>query len=354
VDTLQERIYHLVLDVIVFASVIAVVIGLLQRQPRQAMISIALVLLFLIIIQFVTIRYPKYSKACRVVLVFGLNFVLFPYSFFVSGGIHSGMVLFYLTGLYLCAILLKGKTGQIVFLASLAWMELSIIVGQKFPGLVPEVTQDQHVRIVRMSLVLAGVAIYALTVLIFMSYDNERRQNEDLMKTLQQLSVKDVLSGLYNRRELFRRLEDMYGGQERKRDTLTRDGRYIAMFDVDDFKKLNDTYGHSFGDQVLVSVAKVLSDMVRLDRGELTARYGGEEFVSILIAQDKEEAFERVNLAVQEISQLRWNEAPEVRVSISGGLISCEEHPNLTQAMHDVDELLYKAKAAGKNQIIVK
>lgn len=354
-DTLHERIYHLVLDVIVFVSVISVIMGLFQHPPVQSMISISLILLFLIVLQFITIRYPRYSNTCRLVLVIGLNFVLFPFCFFASGGIHSGMILFYLAGLYLCAILLKGEFGRIIFAASLIWMIATIILAQHFPQLMPEVTSLQHYQVVRMTLILAGIAIYSLTVLILMSYDNERRQNEKLLETLQQLSIKDVLSGLYNRRELFRRLEVMYGGQEKKRtETLTREGRYIAMFDIDDFKKLNDTYGHSFGDQVLVSVSKVLNDMALQKNGELTARYGGEEFVSIISAPGMDRAFERVNAARLEIQKLRWDDAPRVRVTISGGLISCQDHPDLTQAMHDVDELLYKAKAAGKNQIMTQ
>ena len=125
------------------------------------------------------------------------------------------------------------------------------------------------------------------------------------------------------------------------------------MFDLDDFKNLNDTYGHSFGDTVLVDVAQALQDMVRPDLGELSARYGGEEFVSILSAASLEEAFDRVDRARRRIAQLSWAEHPEVRVSISGGLLSCEDHPDLTQAMHDVDALLYRAKAENKNRICV-
>ena len=114
-DSLEDRIYHLVLDVVVFASVISVVIGLFMGLPKGAMFVTGLILLFLIILQFITIRYQKCGDACRYALVLGLNFVLFPLNFFASGGVHSGMILFYLAGLYLCAILLHGNTGRVFF-----------------------------------------------------------------------------------------------------------------------------------------------------------------------------------------------------------------------------------------------
>ena len=197
--------------------------------------------------------------------------------------------------------------------------------------------------------------MYSIVLLILRSYNEERRQNEVLLQKLRDLSVTDMLSGLYNRRELFRRLEVMYGSATReRRETLTLDERYIAMFDVDNFKKLNDTCGHSFGDSVLVSVSKVLHDMVWPEAGELTARYGGEEFVSILKAGSLDEAYCRADEARQQIAQLSWKEHPEIRIGISGGLIACEDHPDLTGALHDVDALLYQAKAAGKNRICVQ
>ena len=91
--------------------------------------------------------------------------------------------------------------------------------------------------------------------------------------------------------------------------------------------------------------------MIVPENGELTARYGGEEFVSILKAGSMDEAYARVDKARQQITELVWEDNPEVRVSISGGLISCEDHAELTVALHDADALLYKAKAAGKNCI---
>ena len=105
---MEDRIYHIILDVAVFVSVLSVVAGLLQGQPTYAILSTVLILLYLIVLQYITMRYPKYSNTCRVLLVLGMNLVMFPVHFFTSGGINSGMILFHLTGLVLCAMLIFG------------------------------------------------------------------------------------------------------------------------------------------------------------------------------------------------------------------------------------------------------
>lgn len=353
-DSLEDRIYHIVLDVAVFISVATVTVGLILRSPASSVISSALVLLYIIILQYVTMRHAQYSKICRILLVLGLNLLLFPSSFLASGGINSGFVLFYLLGLAMCAILLRGNLGGIVFVISMLVMELSVTISTLFPQLVQTMNATQHRQSVKVTLMLSGLALYSIVLLILRAYNKERNHNEELMQKLRDLSTKDSLCGLFNRRELFRRLELMYGDMPRDRtETLTRDGHHIAMFDVDNFKKLNDTYGHSFGDKVLIDVSRVLHDIARPEHGEITSRYGGEEFVTVLTAESLDAAFERMDEARRKIAALRWDENPEVRVSISGGLLSCEENPDLTQAMHDVDALLYRVKAAGKDQICV-
>ena len=351
-DNLEDRIYHIILDVAIFMSVPTIIFGIILHMPRPSIIISVAILLFLTVLQYVTMRHPKYSDLCRMLLVLGMNLVFLPVCFFGSGGLNSGMILFFATGFVLCGLLLRGVTAGIVFTLSLVVMELALILSVRFPQFVEPMTAEQHLSDVESALIVVGTSLFAVTGLLLRSYAQERDSNVELMQKLRDLSVMDALSGLYNRRELFRRLEVMYGDIPRERtETLALEGRYIAMFDLDNFKMINDTYGHGFGDAVLISVAGVLHDMVKPENGEMSARYGGEEFVSILCAPSREEAYARVNQARLEIMALRWDELPDVGVSISGGLIACEDHTDLTQALHDVDALLYKAKAAGKNQV---
>jgi len=241
----------------------------------------------------------------------------------------------------------------IIFVLSLLFDIVMVELAQHFPQLVVPMSLKQHYQDVKVTLLISGFGLYIITVLILGAYEQERRRNEELMDSLHNLSVKDALSGLYNRRELYRRLEVMYGGGEavKREDTLVRTNHYIAMFDIDHFKVINDTYGHGVGDQVLRDVAGVLQSLVEGKNGEIASRYGGEEFVCVLQAESMEEAVRRVEEARQNVEALTWEEDPGLHVTISGGILSCMEDADLTKTMTQVDRLLYQAKAEGRNRI---
>lgn len=311
-----------------------------------------MIFVFTIILSVHSVRHPKQRGIQKLLLVIVINFVFFPVIFFPSGGIYSGMSLFFLAGLFLVGITLRGKLSGIVFVASLLVMELTLTLSDRYPQLLASMTERQHYQDVKVTLFLSGMSVYAITTLILTAYDRERRHNQELMEKLRNLSTRDALSGLFNRRELFRRLEIIYSDHPVDRtEKLSREKQYIAMFDVDDFKHLNDTYGHAFGDTVLAAVASVLNRSANPKDGEMASRYGGEEFVSILTAGSLEEAYTRVDAIRQQISELRFEEVPGLVVTISGGVVPCNSTSEIKKVMHDVDECLYEAKEAGKNRI---
>jgi diguanylate cyclase (GGDEF)-like protein len=164
---------------------------------------------------------------------------------------------------------------------------------------------------------------------------------------LEALSVTDALTGLYNRNKLETVLEDQYARFRRNRRPFC-----VLMLDIDNFKSINDTYGHAAGDEVLVNLAKVLVQSVRgIDS---VARYGGEEFVVVLIETDAEAALdvaERVRLLVQ---TPRYGEATGQLVSVpaSIGVACCRaEDTGPADVLARADQALYEAKDAGRNRV---
>lgn len=126
----------------------------------------------------------------------------------------------------------------------------------------------------------------------------------------------------------------------------------ILMMDIDDFKKVNDTYGHQAGDDTLVAVSKVIKGNVRND--DIAARYGGEEFVILLRDTDLDEALivaERIRSGVEELT-INTKEA-DINVTISIGLAEFDD--DIDKSTEDVigraDNSLYISKNNGKNQI---
>ncbi|GLW35171.1 sensor domain-containing diguanylate cyclase [Actinoplanes regularis] len=169
---------------------------------------------------------------------------------------------------------------------------------------------------------------------------------ERLRAELTEQAVRDGLTGVYNRRQL----DAVLKSQAR----AAADGHplSIVMIDVDCFKAVNDRYGHAVGDQVLVDLARQLTGSVR--EGDMVARYGGEEFVVVLPGVDAQAAAERAD---------RWRrqcaatpvDTPlgTLNVTFSAGVAQLAATGSSDDLLRLADEALYRAKRAGRNQILV-
>ncbi len=177
------------------------------------------------------------------------------------------------------------------------------------------------------------------------------RYLQGLIDGLCELSLKDPLTGLANRRH-FRAV------LEREIDRVTRSGEaaLLLMLDIDHFKKVNDTHGHLAGDVVLQSVARTLSACVR--PMDTLARYGGEEFAVVLPACQA--AFgrvvaERIRRAVAN-TPVRISPGAELNVTVSvGGAFAMQWIRSTTLLWTDrADHQLYQAKSAGRNRVSIE
>ncbi len=125
------------------------------------------------------------------------------------------------------------------------------------------------------------------------------------------------------------------------------------MFDIDHFKKVNDTYGHLAGDRVLIQVAKTARAALR--EGDILMRYGGEEFLVILPAASKansRDVGERLRRMVEETSVTDGDQV--IRITISIGVTSFPELEvaDEQELVERADEMLYKAKESGRNRVL--
>lgn len=166
----------------------------------------------------------------------------------------------------------------------------------------------------------------------------------EAMEKLEELATHDDLTGLLNRRCFLQRLDEELARCERTGMPL-----HLAMLDLDHFKAINDTHGHGIGDAVLRGFAGLARSELR--RTDLVARYGGEEFAVLLphgSTADIEAVMERLRMATE---HMRLAEAPEVRVTVSGGITRWHPGDSADTLLHRADEALYRAKAQGRNQI---
>jgi diguanylate cyclase (GGDEF)-like protein len=172
--------------------------------------------------------------------------------------------------------------------------------------------------------------------------------NLRLQETLRSRSERDPLTDLYNRRHLELSAERELARASRHAYSLT-----FIMLDVDHFKLFNDTHGHDAGDAVLREVAQVLKRHTRTE--DISCRYGGEEFLLLLPGCPLEDAYPKAEAIREAIAQLRVSAAGAAlsRVTASLGIACYPQHgERLEDLIRAADAALYKAKAAGRNQIV--
>jgi len=163
----------------------------------------------------------------------------------------------------------------------------------------------------------------------------------DVLKGLPKFAFIDPLTGLENRRFLDY-LNSRLSMQK------TRD-LYVLMIDIDDFKKINDTYGHLVGDRVLKSIADCILKSVRTYDNVI--RFGGEEMVVILHRIGERSALEIAQRIRKSVEALRFEKYPELRVTVSIGVAPFRG--SLTETIKDADRAMYAAKKKGKNRVVI-
>ena len=175
---------------------------------------------------------------------------------------------------------------------------------------------------------------------------------KSLQKQLEHHAYYDELTQIYNRRAFFERCEEDYHRAKRNAEPFT-----VILFDIDHFKTVNDTYGHTAGDQALLHVVRICKSMLK--DGMLFARYGGEEFVLALSGRTEAEGKEFAERLRQNIaSQPLTAGETVIWITSSFGVAGVAEtsgrtDESLQHLLHRADEALYTAKRGGRNRVHV-
>ncbi|QRN03029.1 diguanylate cyclase [Legionella sp. MW5194] len=207
----------------------------------------------------------------------------------------------------------------------LLYMEVS-------PGIAPLADENQRLLI---------TAFAELTALAL--------ANVRLRENLRYQSIRDPLTGLYNRRYLEDFLFKQLHQAERSKSSFA-----VLMLDLDHFKKINDTYGHDAGDSVLKELGQILYEDIRL--GDVAARFGGEEFIVMLYDIDEEAALERAEALRNHVATVRpkYGAQQVGHITVSIGVAMYPDNgktpPQLIEA---ADKALYLAKSRGRNRVVM-
>jgi diguanylate cyclase (GGDEF)-like protein len=170
---------------------------------------------------------------------------------------------------------------------------------------------------------------------------------EDSDRIISALATTDALTGLSNRRSFLDAAHRLFARCKRDGGTPA-----VLFLDIDFFKRINDTYGHMFGDAVLVALAEVIRQGLRA--GDLACRYGGEEFVILVLDADAAQASKVASRIMAGIAGTLFPQQPDFSFTVSIGIMcgTPMQNQSVTDYIKNADIALYKAKTTGRNRIV--
>ena len=176
--------------------------------------------------------------------------------------------------------------------------------------------------------------------------------NEQIRKLQEELSIAkeeketDFLTNVFNRRAYHHEIEKI-----EKNYTIFNNNYAIVFYDIDNFKKINDEYGHTCGDAVLKNFAGILKKLTRTE--DIIARYGGEEFIALINYEKEEEVVgyaKRVKKAISSTNFIYREKS--INIKFSAGVTFRNKYESYSDAKRKADEILHEAKSNGKDKII--
>lgn len=239
----------------------------------------------------------------------------------------------------------------------LLWERITIIISiLQFCGVIAVVCLSPAFRVINWPSLVAFIVFTAVIGILY-GFSNRRQlreiesQRNKLLQDeakLRELSVRDPLTGLFNRRYMEETFDREINRAIRKQQPLA-----VIMTDIDGFKSINDLAGHVLGDRALIQVSAYFMSSVRAS--DVACRFGGDEFCLILPDCALEEGIRRANMLRQGIEQLLFDEAEQTGISgvtMSFGVAALPEHGVTREALLSAaDSALYSAKREGRNRV---
>ena len=338
--SMDEKIFNYTLTGGTIASTFGFVSTFMSEQPLEATVLSAVWTIFTAL-SFLYFHKTKKFDVGFIFMCLILNVMGFPSMFIYGGGITGGMPLFFAFGLVFTFLLIKKPRRLIPILTieSLVYVGL-IMLSYFYPEFIHEFPdrETSHMDI-GINIFIVAFSIGTVMKVVFNQMVKERERVDVLNGRLHDMSNKDYMTGLYNRKILFESIAEI----EQKKEYRVA----MVMMDIDKFKRINDHYGHLAGDKVINGVADIIKK--NFVHG-VNCRYGGEEFLTIIEDTSIEEAVQMCENVRKEVEISSFGEVSGVTLSCGVGY--CSSGENIENLIKEVDERLYAAKGSGRNRVV--
>jgi diguanylate cyclase (GGDEF)-like protein len=200
-----------------------------------------------------------------------------------------------------------------------------------------------YMTTIKIELSLFGIIVFIISLSAIALSDIEElfvivQKHREQSERYYDKSIKDQMTDLYNKEFI-------------RNELFASDYKYsLIMFDIDDFKAINDTYGHDVGDQAIINVANIAKHMVR--SSDVVGRFGGDEFIIIAKECNAENAYRIAKQIKDKVESQLYIEKNELDIRISMGIYENFTNNPFEVALKNVDDRLYMAKEQGKSTIV--
>ncbi|MBR5646813.1 MAG: GGDEF domain-containing protein [Treponema sp.] len=338
---LNKRISLVMLMCAIIGNVLGAFESFFIELPLVAKILPVCAVVILTILLILGFKTEK-TRAFNFVSIFITTSVIFPLMFFANGGFQSGMPFYLLVSSVFIVFGLKGAARIILFIIDIAEIIVLCFVYFHYPQIFPVIAPEVQAFDISASLVVAFLVMYSFAYFVRLQHEYDNRKIKELSELYKLQANTDELTNLYNRRYFKDFLKIAIS-------TLGDTGQlHLAMFDIDDFKVINDKFGHLYGDEVLKKFAAILIE--ESHDNIFACRYGGEEFLILIPKKTSKQALEVVERILQKTrDRIIYDEKHSV--TVSAGFITYKNNMTYDVLLQTVDANLYKAKFSGKDRV---
>lgn len=278
------------------------------------------------------------QKAATMIIVMVLAWFEFPFLFYVYG---ASMGVYLIMGIVALAIYFPRPYEVLAIIATIILDIIIIILSYFYPSTMEEMTRESQFGTMLCSYSIVAIAAAVMLCTLIRQYVLQRKQIVDISKELEYAANRDALTGVYNRRYLMNTLKKWMSAEHSH--------FLVALIDVDNFKKINDNYGHVYGDEVLVELARLMKQGIQ-GKG-IVARYGGEEFMLLFEKADATQAVEVLEQIKTDLEEYGMR-TRQIKITFSGGVEEYQTDSRIDELFRKADKKLYQAKNNGKNQVV--
>ncbi|GMQ58078.1 hypothetical protein AN1V17_24730 [Vallitalea sediminicola] len=347
---LEDRIFKSILKTGIALSAICIIGNIIFKFP----LIINTKWIFLIIICFLALHYETKETSIkeRVKFSYFIFIILFfiPVGWFDSGGTANNTIAYVFILLICITYLFNSKKRTILVIMLIATFNGLYIFEHIRPDLINSYSSDSQFWDRLLQIPLTLYASYYLIKRFATAYTTEKNKQEEYSVQLKEANHKlhalatfDSLTNVNNRRIFDDYLQAILIDEE-----IIEADIYVALLDIDNFKKINDTYGHLIGDELLVSFAEKAREIIIAPN--MLARWGGDEF-AIIYFGNEDIVKSRMNDLLQTIRNI--GKAKNLESTISIGLSRLKPLDTVIDILSRADLALYEAKSNGRNQFIL-